>query len=361
MAAFQASSEGLGQADKALSQLLGNDWRLSIRQKVSVDDRDTVSKLDNLIAYDSAVSAWNLGSRLVSSGTVEEIKSQIFGICYWLAFFGAAGNDLSAKLAAKIGMSLDQLRKGVASHKPGKTETEAVETAAANETAVATTAATATAAAVAPTPTPTAAVTAEATKPVEAKPVESKPAVVDVAKPAESKPATADVAKPAESKPAEDKPWAYENFKRLIAYYDATISRTSARCVRLGGISLNEYPYYEYILDVMKEIIDTAKELEKIPNIQNLIAGDFPGGIAGFTKLVDGLRTDFMTNAPPEMAEKEVNLENVKSNLGGMVADVPEGRIGPAADGFLTTEDLIGAQPQPGGPAPNPDALEKGL
>ncbi len=41
--------------------------------------------------------------------------------------------------------------------------------------------------------------------------------------------------------------WYLDNYLVLRDYYDRTISRIAARCVRMGNIAMEEYPFYGYI------------------------------------------------------------------------------------------------------------------
>ena len=52
--------------------------------------------------------------------------------------------------------------------------------------------------------------------------------------------------------------WFVDNYILLKDYYDRTISRIAARCVRKGNIALEDYPFYGYILDVLEEISETG-------------------------------------------------------------------------------------------------------
>ena len=49
--------------------------------------------------------------------------------------------------------------------------------------------------------------------------------------------------------------WNFDHFMRLKDYYDQTISRTSARCVHLGGLELTQYTFLVYILVFFVEIL----------------------------------------------------------------------------------------------------------
>ena len=73
--------------------------------------------------------------------------------------------------------------------------------------------------------------------------------------------------------------WYLNNYILLRDYYDRTISRIAARCVRKGNIAIEEYPYYGYILDVLEEICEVGeyilKHRELYPYVEKKIAGGF--------------------------------------------------------------------------------------
>ena len=70
--------------------------------------------------------------------------------------------------------------------------------------------------------------------------------------------------------------WYVDNYILLKDYYDRTISRIAARCVRKGNIAIEDYPFFGYILDVLEEISETGEcgvsitSLNiKIPSVSN--------------------------------------------------------------------------------------------
>ena len=71
--------------------------------------------------------------------------------------------------------------------------------------------------------------------------------------------------------------WYVDNYIVLIDYYDRTISRIAARCIRSGNIALEEYKFYPYVLDVLEEICETGNYIlehkELYPYIEKKIAG----------------------------------------------------------------------------------------
>lgn len=141
--------------------------------------------------------------------------------------------------------------------------------------------------------------------------------------------------------------WNFDHFMRLKSYYDQTISRTSARCVHLGGLELSQYPYYGYILDLLDEILTYGMEI-LTPPYTAIVRDRYKGGDAALRKVLLEFKKEFEDNAPPEMlSEEEESLEEIKNRLGSLASkSEPEGDIGPAPDGFDPSEEPE-SQPQP--------------
>lgn len=137
--------------------------------------------------------------------------------------------------------------------------------------------------------------------------------------------------------------WNFDHFMRLKNYYDATISRTSARCVHLGGLEMSQYPYYGYILDLLDEILTYGMEI-LTPPYSGIIRDRYKGGLPALKKLLSEFKKEFEDNAPPEMmGDNGESLDEIKNRLGSLAdTDEPEGNIGPAPDGFKapTAEEM---------------------
>lgn len=150
-----------------------------------------------------------------------------------------------------------------------------------------------------------------------------------------------------------DQLWNFDHFMRLKTYYDQTISRTSARCVHLGGLELTQYPYFGYILDLLDEILTFGMEI-LTPPYAAIVRDRYKGGDAALRKLLAEFKKEFEDNAPPEMlSEEEESLDEVKNRLGSLADNSePEGDIGPAPDGFVAPDEQPApSEPQPAQPA----------
>lgn len=147
--------------------------------------------------------------------------------------------------------------------------------------------------------------------------------------------------------------WNFDHFMRLKTYYDQTISRTSARCVHLGGLELSQYPYFGYILDLLDEILTFGMEIIT-PPYARIVRERYKGGEPALKKMLMEFKTEFENNAPPEMLSDDESMDDIKDRLGSLAdANEVEEEIGPAPDGF-ESPDTVGepVQAQPVRPQP---------
>ena len=132
--------------------------------------------------------------------------------------------------------------------------------------------------------------------------------------------------------------WSFDHFMRLRDYYDQTISRTSARCVHLGGLELSQYPYFGYILDLLDEILTFGQEVVSNPVYGPIIQAKYKGGMEALQKNLADFKKEFEDNAPPEMLDDDTTLEDIRNRLGDLAQDKSDGDIGPAPDGFVAPD-----------------------
>ena len=88
---------------------------------------------------------------------------------------------------------------------------------------------------------------------------------------------------------SKDTLWYLDNYILLKDYFDRTVSRIAARCVRKGNIAMEEYPFYGYILDVLEEISETGEYVLDHPELYPYIEKKIPGGVEAMKKNLNGL------------------------------------------------------------------------
>lgn len=107
--------------------------------------------------------------------------------------------------------------------------------------------------------------------------------------------------------------WYVDNYIVLIDYYDRTISRIAARCVRSGNIALEEYKFYPYILDVLEEICDTGNYIIEHTELYPYVAKKIAGGIDALKRNLSIYQQELTNNQSPEMLRADPN-ESAKMN-----------------------------------------------
>lgn len=156
--------------------------------------------------------------------------------------------------------------------------------------------------------------------------------------------------------------WYVDNYLVLRDYYDRTISRIAARCVRMGNIAIEEYPFYSYILDVLEEICDTGNYILSRRELHPYVEKKIAGGIAALQKNLSIYQQELQNNSSPDMIKQDPQeLSKMKDALGEF-----DKSFDPTAGAGMNIDDLMNkllsenqqkeettAQPQQN---PNPDS-----
>ena len=114
--------------------------------------------------------------------------------------------------------------------------------------------------------------------------------------------------------------WYVDNYILLKEYYDMTISRIAARCIRKGNIAMEEYDHYPYILDVLEEISETGDYIVMHTNLYEYVERKIPGGINTLKKSLQEFKTELQNNASPDMIKQDPNeVKKMREALGDIV------------------------------------------
>lgn len=113
--------------------------------------------------------------------------------------------------------------------------------------------------------------------------------------------------------------WYVDNYILLKDYYDRTISRIAARCVRKGNIAIEDYPFYRYILDVLEEISDTGDYILKHQELYPYVDKKIAGGLSGLKKTLAEYKYELQSNSTPDMIKEDArDIERMKKALGAL-------------------------------------------
>ena len=111
--------------------------------------------------------------------------------------------------------------------------------------------------------------------------------------------------------------WYLDNYIVLRDYYDRTISRIAARCVRMGNIAMEEYPFYRYILDVLEEISETGEIILEHKELYPYVEKKIAGGVEALKKNLQEYQLELKNNSSPEMIKEDAGeLDKMKQALG---------------------------------------------
>ena len=113
--------------------------------------------------------------------------------------------------------------------------------------------------------------------------------------------------------------WYLDNYILLRDYYDRTISRIAARCVRMGNIAMEEYPHFNYILDVLEEISDTGNYIIQHKELYPYVERKIKGGIAALRRNLHEYEIELQKNSSPDMIKEDASeLSKMKEALGNI-------------------------------------------
>lgn len=131
-----------------------------------------------------------------------------------------------------------------------------------------------------------------------------------------------------------DELWYLNNYFLLRDYYDRTISRIAARCIRMGNIAIEDYPFFSYTLDVLEEIRDTGEYIMKHRALYPYIEKKIKGGMNAFRANLEEYKQELEKNSSPDMIkEKENEVADAKAIL--TVADDPTKGAGTNPDDLI--------------------------
>ena len=131
--------------------------------------------------------------------------------------------------------------------------------------------------------------------------------------------------------------WYIDNYIMLRDYYDRTISRIAARCIRMGNIALEEYPFYPYVLDVLEEICETGEYILSKRALHPYIEKKIAGGVKALQKNLDIYQKELESNASVDLIKQDPQEVNkMKEALGEI-----DKSVDPTVGAGMNIDDLM--------------------
>lgn len=112
--------------------------------------------------------------------------------------------------------------------------------------------------------------------------------------------------------------WYIDNYILIRDYYDRTVSRIAARCIRKGNIAIEDYPFFPYIVDVLEELCETGDYIIEHKELHPYVEKKIKGGIQALKDNLSLYKEECEKNSTVEMNLKnDANLSEAKDAFSG--------------------------------------------
>lgn len=141
--------------------------------------------------------------------------------------------------------------------------------------------------------------------------------------------------------------WYIDNYLLIRDYYDRTVSRIAARCIRKGNIAIEDYPFYPYIVDVLEELCETGDYILEHQELHPFVEKKIKGGVEALKKNLSLYKEECEKNSTAEMnVAKDSDLSAAKDAFSGFTdqADDPIKGAGQSIDDVVAK--LVAEQEQ---------------
>jgi len=144
-----------------------------------------------------------------------------------------------------------------------------------------------------------------------------------------------------------DTPEAFEieKLQNQLTLLDQNQAWLAARCIQLKGIEIYAYPFYGYIVDMMRQVIKNMETIEANEVAVQLLDSLFTGGKEAFDKKKEAILHDIelaeqnCESATTALISDDTDMDEVKRTLGTIDESDTVEYVGPAPDGFELLDD----------------------
>lgn len=132
--------------------------------------------------------------------------------------------------------------------------------------------------------------------------------------------------------------WYIDNYVLIRDYYDRTVSRIAARCIRKGNIAVEDYPFYSYIIDILDELCETGNYIISHKELHPYVEKKIKGGVKALEDNLSLYKQELDRNASVEMTAKtDADLSAAKNAFEGFTnqANTPINGAGQSIDDVI--------------------------
>ncbi len=364
---YNGQEESMQQVATVLQEELGENWTQTVFQDLQNLSPALKDNLNHAFNYYAATAAWNeLQTYLTDENLTRtpEIEERLPILKHWLDFFGAPGLEAYQELEDRLAeMDMDSTPTPSPTEKTLETQ-DSVETTPAEEISNETNENMSTA----PLDIPEESIepTTSDTEAEESEP-EQKEDILEPILPADESltipsddesltEASADesltIAQEKEetesldtepdnpSQPESNKSFELEKIQKQLTLLEQNQAWLAARCVQLKNIEIYAYPFYGFIVDLLRQILKEINAMLDDESQTSLIDQQFEGGLDAFKRKKEAIEHDIelaeqnCESAVTALISDDINLEELKRTLGTIDESDTVEYIGPAPDGF---------------------------
>ena len=330
LASYTGSSETMQRVVAVLTEELGENWTEVVFSELMDIPDDLRQKLKHMFCYYAATMAWNEVQEYLAQTdplNLEEMDARWPILSRWLEFFGDEGAGILDELKQKI---LAQ-QQGVEFVAPeSKTEEEEPASVAPQQPDEA------------PGPQE------EPWQPEERRIFEAGQ-VLDTKEIDQSAQQQAETEETkAMPEPVPDTPEAFA-VRKVIAQIEllkAAQSWLAARCIELHNIEVYAYPFYGFVVDLLRQTLKTMESVQDKEKYGTLLDSLYPEGQEGFVRQIAAIQNDIALaeqnceSAMTTLISADMDMDLVRQTLGAIDESNTVEYLGPPPDGFeaLDTE-----------------------
>ena len=291
LTAYQGTEESLRETVAVLAEELGENWTEIVFEKLGGLSIELKEKLNHTFNYYAALMAWQeTQGYLEQTGTLKpEIQERLPVLKHWLEFFGEPGVDLYQKLEQKMITS----------------EGEVSAAQEENEKPLQTTG------------------SSEVSSSESAPQKEQDVPKLDL---------------------NTSEAFAVQKAKKEIDLLDGVQAWLSARCLQLNNMEVFAYPYYGFVVDLMRQ---TLKDIQVVLDLKDktVLPSIYEGGEEALLRKKQAVEADIETavqnceSATTALIDENVNMDEVRKTLGNLDESSDPEYLGPAPDGFELIQD----------------------
>lgn len=136
-----------------------------------------------------------------------------------------------------------------------------------------------------------------------------------------------------------------ERLERQLNLLNNLHAWISARCVQLGNLECEKYPYYGILVDMGQQVLNDIDAVSGDDNVIALLDEQDPSRLAYYQKTADALVQELeearskMESDPMALIGDDVSADAARAALGGLDASQEKEYLGPPPDGFEMLDD----------------------